>query len=687
MFLSRFQALLLVPVLLAAFASPRSTSARRLIDEAPDPAFKTRFQKLGTQNAKDEMAKLVKTEAKDAVGWIVTTGEELLANPSPEAEAFMTDLRAAWTSAMKSEFAEKIYTYFTTFDAQNKKDHRELHERYDKVWDEYRANLDKKDSWVFLNLVDEFDILANGFDQIGDLYWSSQAWLVYAACYDAPLRGDGADPKKALQGYTNALDLRTKLDLKDAGFEEASRRKSVLSGSGKATEPTPGNKKDAPAAPPPSAPPKPVTLGEPVKVPLTFEVVPSIETFQRPNYHCDDFYSLWTPLSFLKKGSSVGFPNAPGSPLAYRTGATELSFDLDGDGQGEEKVTLSGNITPVKLAIGKGEAARPWAILAMIGNTKDEYQGLEVNLAPSDDRFPVYILGAASITGAVAGVPIRIIDDTIDGVYGTVPQTWGFPGLTPGIFQPDLDSMVIGTGKRAKPWSSIQQIGTVWYKLDVAADGKQLSASPMTVETGVLKLDYKGPAPTYVVVHGTSPQNDGYFDLVEGGSKGVTVPAGTYALYYGEMRKGKKRQAQKTAILPPVTNAPQWTVGAGETVTVSLGGPYSFDFKHAFEAEKLTIEGNTVAVVGAHGERYERPWNCVPRPEVVWRKKGTKKASKPERMELVPDMGTIEKLGWIATWAPIKFERELNGVEGPIEVQLSEKKHDIFGKIDSPWRE
>jgi hypothetical protein len=682
---SRLQLLLVVPLLVPLFTAGIAPPSAPLIADAPDPAFKTKFQKLATQNARNDMAKLVKDETKDAIGWIVATGEEILTNPTPEAEAFMTDLRAAWTAGMKTEFAEKIYTIYSTFDAQNKKDHRDLHERFDKVWDEYQSNLSKKDNWVFLNLIDEIDILANGFDQMGDLYWSSEAWLVYAACNDTPLRGDAGDLKKALQGYTNALDLRIKLDLKDAGFDEAAKRKSALSS--KAPDPK-DPKKDSPGTPPPtSTPPKPISLGTPVTVPLEFEVVGSIDTYQRPNFHCDDFFSLWNALNFQKKGTSSGFPNTQGAPLAYRTSSTEISFDLDGDGQGEEKVTLSGNITPVKLAIGKGESQRPWAVLTMTGTDKDQYQGVEVNMSSTEDKLTVYFLGAASVTGNVAGVPIRVIDDTADGIYGTIPQTWGYPGMTAGVFQPDMDSIVIGAGKRAKPWSKTQQIGGAWYSLDLAPDGKQLIATPMTVDTGVLKLDYKGPAPTYLVVKGTTPQNDRYYDLVEGGAKGVTVPAGTYTLFYGELRKGKKRQMQKLAILPPATNAPQWTVGPGETVAVSLGGPYSFDFKATFEAEKLSIDGTTVAIIGAHGERYERAWNSVPKPEVVWRKKGTKKSSKPERMERVPDAAAVEKLGYIATWFPMKFEAELKGVEGPLEVQLTEKKHDIVGKIESPWRE
>jgi hypothetical protein len=56
-------------------------------------------------------------------------------------------------------------------------------------------------------------------------------------------------------------------------------------------------------------------------------------------------------------------------------------------------------------------------------------------------------------------------------------------------------------------------------------------------------------------------------------------------------------------------------------------------------------------------------------------------------MERVPDTAMLEKLGFAATWFPMKLEIELKGVEGPIEVQLVDKKHDIFGKVESTWKE
>jgi hypothetical protein len=339
------------------------------------------------------------------------------------------------------------------------------------------------------------------------------------------------------------------------------------------------------------------------------------------------------------------------------------------------------------VKLGDGPNARPWAFLAQVGNKQDQYQRIEVNFEASDSTYTVYTACASSVVGDVAGTPVRIFDDSMDAVYGSVPQTWGEPGLTPENFQPEMDSIVVGAQKRARPWSEVQEIGGKWYRIDPDKVGTSFQATPLTLETGTLKLDFKGATPTWVVVRGSGELlKNSYFDLVEGGAKGVEVPTGRYTLFYGEVRKGKKRQVQKTLILPGKTT-PSFEVKKGETSVVSLGAPFGFDFRFKRDGSKLTVEGKTVSVIGKSQERYERPWNCVPRPEVTWRKKGTKTGSKPEKMPMVSGTEGIEKYGWDATWFPLDLEIDLRQEKDPIEVQLSDKRHDLFGKIESAWKE
>jgi hypothetical protein len=654
--------------------------------EGPDPAFKTAFAKLMAKKDKAEMAKLVHAEVKNAVEWIIHTCEQISEQSSDELETFMSDLREAWKTAQKTEFADRVYKYFSTVSGANKKDRVELKQRYERAFDEMQHNLEKKDSFVFQNLVDEFELLGGAFDEVGDLYDSSQAWLATAACYDEPLRGQGADLYKAYHAYAQALDARDRIELKDPAYEEAFRRKAALQSKGY-------DKKKAEVAPPPPPPQEPeapeappAAPGSGMSIPLSFEVVGGVDLFQRPVYDGDEIYEIWSPLALKGKGTFATFPNLPNSPPLFRLGSSEVRFDIDGDGVGEEKLNLTGTIAPAKIAIGKGDDQRPWAFLSVTGVPKDSYQSLEINLAPDDKQMTIYTFAAASLVGTIGATQIRIIDESMDGVYGNPPQTWGFIGLSKENYQPVMDSVVIGNAKRARPWSEFQEIDGKWYRLEPVQNGKELKAAPVNVEKGVLKLDYKGPAPTWVVVRGEGEQKNSFFDLVEGGSKGVSVPAGRYSLYYGEMRKGRKRQTQKTLILPG-KSAPTWTVSKGQTTVATLGAPYGFDFTVNHAGEKLSIPGSSVVITGSQGERYERTWNCVPKPDVEWRAKGSRQGKKAGRMASILDMDMVTKLGWDATWFPLDFNADLRNAGDKIEVQLAEKKHDLFGKIESTWRE
>ncbi len=267
---------------------------------------------------------------------------------------------------------------------------------------------------------------------------------------------------------------------------------------------------------------------------------------------------------------------------------------------------------------------------------------------------------------------------------------YGTAGMTSDQYEPMMDSIVVGASKRARPWSDIQEIDGNFYRLEVQEQGTKLALSPAGVDSGVLKLEFKGPVqPTYVVVHGTGTDiKECYYDLVEGGSKGVRVPVGNYELYYGEMRKGKKKQMQKSLIVAPHVSPPSWSVRKGETTTVTLGAPFSFDFRYETDGGKLKVKGKSVCVVGAAGERYERPWNCVAHPEAAWRKKGQKNPGGDAKMP-IGDLETINNkdLGWTAVWFPLDVVLDTKEKSGAFEVQLVQKKHDLFGKIESPWKE
>jgi hypothetical protein len=43
--------------------------------------------------------------------------------------------------------------------------------------------------------------------------------------------------------------------------------------------------------------------------------------------------------------------------------------------------------------------------------------------------------------------------------------------------------------------------------------------------------------------------------------------------------------------------------------------------------------------------------------------------------------------GYDIAWFPLDMDVALKNEKGPVEFQLVDKKHDIFGKIESDWKD
>lgn len=662
-------------------------AARGHAAQEADDTFKTQFQKALDGGQKPEQQKLVRADARNAELWIVKLAESLANQPDPAQQAFFDGLCSTWKSLFPGEFPERVTKYFAGLDAAKKRIRADLLQRWKVAWRDFENAVEKKDGMGLANGVDEIDALSGAFESEGDLFHASEAYRAYAQSYDETLRGPSGDLHRAWTGYGHAIDMREKLDLKDAIYDELVKRKAALTarGADKKGGAVAGTPEPVPNAPAKQAPPAAATT-----IPLSFEVLGACDAIPRPIYGCDEIYEMWNAVPLQGKGAVATFNTTSECPPIVRAGASDIRFDTDGDKQGDEKIAMTGNILPIKVQIGRDkEHRRPWAFFAVTGAQKDSYQGIEVNLAPDDHQYVLYTLGAASALGTFGTTQLRLIDDSLDGSYGSHPERFGTAGMTSDHYEPMLDSIVVGNAKRARPWSAIQEIEGNFYRLEVQKDGTQLSIAPAGVDTGLLKLEFKGPVPpTYVVVVGSGDTKDCYYDLVEGGAKGVRVPVGNYELFYGEIRKGKKKQMQKTLIIPPTVSPPSWSVRKGETTSVTLGAPFGFDFKFEADAGKLKVKGKSVCVVGSAGERYERPWNCVARPEAAWRKKGQKNPGGDAKMP-IGDLETINNkdLGWTAVWFPLDVVLDTKEKTGAFEVQLVQKKHDLFGKIESAWKE
>ena len=673
--------LLLAPTALDALAATAEPAPAPVFQTPEDREFREKFSQAIKIGAKYEMKKLIDRMTDQAVTWIIQTAESISNSPNDALYERMAALRTAWKSSKGSDFCDKMERYFSLMDPNIKRERIRIRGVYDDSLAEYWANNEKKDGSTFAKVGAELTEVAKAFEEVGDHYYSSQAWNLVGHCNDEALRGKkDADLNAACAAYKKCLEAREEIGLKDTIYLTTKPRADQLAALGFGPD-----AKGASGAPGEAGPA--LEAGPSLKTPLTFELIEEIDAIQRPSFVLDELYPTWNSISLASKGNKIPMPRVEEGPNVHRVGSAKVAIDVDGDGSGEGKadveIPVRGRLEPVVFEVGEGEAKRKMAFLAVTGIEKDSYQKIEMNLAPMDQQMTIYIAPAGSVKGELEGTSIQIFDDNLDGMYGSPASTWGYMGMTKDHYQPELDSMIIGGGKRAVPFSEYVQIEDKWYQLEVENGGTSVTAAPAGLKTGTVSLDAKGLKPNFVIIRGENQYENTYFDLTS--AKELEVPVGRYNLFFGMVSKGKKKQMMKAVMIGGDETA-SYDVLAGEEVEIQIGAPYGFEFEYVFDDSTLLVTGKSVCIVGRGGERYERVWNAVPKPDVSVRKAGSKRGSKGETMDLVLDQQVITDTGdWAVAWFPRDLEvRNKAGEE--VEVQLVEKKNKLFGKIESVWK-
>lgn len=669
---------LLIATALGWAASGPSLAPRFAVEDG----FLKAFEKALAAGDEAKMKELVAGDQDGAARAAVATCGAIGDGTSEKLETLYAALSKTWKAAWGTGFVDGQYEYHSLMRSEVRSAWSELRKRFDVERAKYDKALAEKQYRDLPAIGYEMEGYAKGFAEMGDLYHASEAWLMHAWSFEEEYLEENAQLESAYKGFDQGIRLRKEIGLEDQAMRRAEARKKVLDDAGVGdpnTEFTGTLAGKARAA---------AEAAASLTVALEFELAPDLEAVARPYYCADPIFQMWPAIPLGEEGSSGDFPYIEGGPKVVRAGAASAAVDVDRDGKGEVEIPLTGKEEPVRITLGSGEETRPWAFLARIGQARDRYQGIDFNLESSKEQMQIFLAPAASLVGEVGGLAVQVYDDNMDGLYGSEPKFWASIGCSPsGSGQADVDALRVDGAKFARPWSPVSQIGEDWYRL--AIDGTTLSATPITnMETGTLKLDFKGLKPDYVLVQGHTKWGEAYFDLAgPEAKKGLEVPVGTYYLISGRVSKGKREQTLKALVVPP-EKAKGYDLAAGDNLTIELGAPFGFEFEVRQNAENVTVVGNTVFVSGRGGETYQRLWNCVVTPDAVARKVGTKKGGKEETMRTATNQDdiSVSPAGYEVAWFPWDVELPKKKGEEELEVQLSMKKHKLFGKIESEWR-
>lgn len=663
----------LVTLLTLWFVASVATAA----PQASYSEFRDRFDKSVAISASEDLQRLVNSQEMWAVQLVLETAEAISSSPSELLQVRMEALAKSWTATKGGDFVKHMERYFSYLAPPTARERFKIRSLYDRATQHFAEAEKAKERGKLTALAEQFLSYAESFAEVGDKYYAGNAWLYRSLCLDEQHQGtEAADLKAVAQAYQRVVDLRTEIDLKDRFYRETLPNLKRLEGLGFTGKTEGGAAGGAPSAP------VAASAGTSVTVVPAFEPLAELEPVPRPSYFLDEHHPLWDTLAFGAVDSMATLVRVKDSPKFVRSGSTRIEVDLDGDGKFDREVPARGRLEVFEIELGRSK--RKWAFFVQAGSQTDQYQGIELSNAASDEAWSVFVAPAASIVANFGDVRVQVFDDNMDGAYGSPPATYGHTGLTTGLFQPEFDTLLVGDAKRAIPWSEYVKFPAGWMKLESQDEGARLVATPVAMRTGKLRLEAKGLAPEFLIVRGSNDFENCFIDIA--GAKEVEVPIGRYRFYWGLVAKGAKKQLMKALVLPTDTSK-TFEVMEGETVAVPFGAPYDFVFSHEVADETITILGNSVAILGAGGERYERIYGAVPRPEVSYRKKDSKRGGKPVEMEIIQDRdGFDRKGGYAAIWKPLDLVLPKKANETEIEVQLIEKKNKLFGNIEGSWR-
>lgn len=622
------------------------------------------------------VGRLLKKEDAWAAQYVAEVAMRMGTNGNEETAKLLKALKAGWKDAFSNDaYVNAAERYYGLMPQNQKRNYTDAMSEYRTTSNEFFKLRDDEEAknriGTLKSIAERMANIGASFERINAHFRASECYNVAQdAVSERSLGKEEADIAAQTRYLAKMVETREKAKLDDSRLKLAKASLKHFEALGLDGSATAG------------APAVPFKLGTPAVIGVEYEPFEELVKVTRPSYGIDVAYASWNQIWMQKPGTKTTFGSFEKglSPEVIRTGAAEIA--LKGSDGVERKYTLSGRITYVETVI--GEEQRPWGFLMQIGAAQDFFQGFPTSLEPDAATLGLYVAPAASQVLEIGKETVRILDDNMDGVFGSLPKGWGYIGMTKGEFQYDLDSVLIGKRpKKAVPFSEVMQVGKEWYKFTPQETGKAFSVVPLEeIKTGEVTLKFKGPDPSWVVIKGKDGLENCFYDLTAG--RKVEVPAGRYELYCGGVRAGKGKDSLQKAYMSPPKDGLDIQVQADGETEVVLGGPFSFDAAFSASKNKVVVQGASLTVVGVGGERYHRLWNARAQPEVAASNKPKGKGGKGRKMSLIDDQNTLTQEGFEKAWKALNVELSGSFAEGAF-IRLTEKKNKLFGKIESDW--
>lgn len=279
-----------------------------------------------------------------------------------------------------------------------------------------------------------------------------------------------------------------------------------------------------------------------------------------------------------------------GKSVAVAAAANNLfGLDLNGDGKVDAR-----EMGPVPAA----EAVAKFTIKDANGDPKKStlvvFSDFRIYSANNAITFVYARFYAGSwLRGTVNGVPIRIVDENLDGK----------------ITQDGQDAIFIGDSTCAMPLLNVHRIGNADYELKVSPDGATVGYTKVADEKlGQVDAPLLKSPSLQSLILADSAKGQAY-DLAT--SKGG-IPAGDYKFVYAVIHSGKD-----PLLVVPTAKTPTYTTQADATNTLRLGPPLHLGFKATVDGNNTLTIFPAIAVLGSGAEEYRVDFHGSARPEIA----------------------------------------------------------------------
>ncbi|MBT3201891.1 MAG: hypothetical protein HN350_18480 [Phycisphaerales bacterium] len=238
----------------------------------------------------------------------------------------------------------------------------------------------------------------------------------------------------------------------------------------------------------------------------------------------------------------------------------QLGLDVNGDEiintEEYKKVSANGSVVLTGKVDGKDVSIRCSEVSVSYDAKKGQVNNVRWRMQ-----------GIYGWTGKIGTTAIRILDENLDGKYGTNGK----------------DAIQIGKAKLALPLRKTHRIGEDFYTLKISADGATLDFKKIEdVKVGLVRTPFKGRYLIGLVLDG----KEGAFDIQACSRTGI--PAGTYNVVYGVV--GDPRSP--AALFGGRNAGLQYEIQADMKNTLRIGPPLQLVFPAEFKQESPRSKNN-----------------------------------------------------------------------------------------------